>query len=440
MSLAKLSAGDGYAYLTRQVAAADDTNRGYGTLGAYYEEKGEAPGVWLGSGLGSCPSIVPGIPLLAAGSRVSEAQMTALFGEGRHPDADLIEDRLRSSGLRDRDLDRATRLGQKYPIHDTPNVFRERLAAAYRDHNQRFELPPGAPIHPEIRARLRTGLATQMFTEEHHRPPSDTRELSGFLARASRPAPVAVAGYDLTFSPVKSVSTLWAIAPLADSDVIAACHKEAVENAIAWLEKTACFTRRGAHGVAQVETTGFLAAAFTHRDSRAGDPDLHTHVAISNKVCTPDGQWLALDGRALYKNKVAASERYNTRLEALLVERLGVRFAERGDGPAGKRSVREIVGIDGADGKLPRMRSSRRTDIESALAELTSTFQREHGRPATTVETLALAQQATLATRDPKHASRSVANDSGTGQVSKVWLGRHRPTGAPVVALKMKNA
>jgi hypothetical protein len=32
-----------------------------------------------------------------------------------------------------------------------------------------------------------------------------------------------------------------------------------------------------------------VAAAFTHRDSRAGDPDLHTHVAVANKVQTLDG-------------------------------------------------------------------------------------------------------------------------------------------------------
>lgn len=44
MSLHKLSAGSGYTYLTRQVAVADDTARGRGSLGAYYAERGEAPG------------------------------------------------------------------------------------------------------------------------------------------------------------------------------------------------------------------------------------------------------------------------------------------------------------------------------------------------------------------------------------------------------------
>ena len=96
---------------------------------------------------------------------------------------------------------------------------------------------------------------------------------------------------------------------------------------------------------------GLLAVAFTHRDSRAGDPDLHTHVAISNKVQTTGGRWLALDGRPLHRAAVAASERYNTRLEAMLTARLGLRFADRPD-ESGKRPVREIVGVDPALGPV----------------------------------------------------------------------------------------
>ena len=60
---------------------------------------------------------------------------------------------------------------------------------------------------------------------------------------------------------------------------------------------------------------GLVGAAFTHRDSRAGDPDLHTHVAVANKVQTLDGRWLSIDGRVLFKATVAASETYNTALE-----------------------------------------------------------------------------------------------------------------------------
>jgi hypothetical protein len=91
MSLHKLTAGDGYTYLTRQVAAADATNRGYSDLAAYYSEKGEAPGVWLGAGLS-------GLPNFPVGVHVTEAQMKALFGEGRHPNAGVIEQAARAAG------------------------------------------------------------------------------------------------------------------------------------------------------------------------------------------------------------------------------------------------------------------------------------------------------------------------------------------------------
>ena len=74
---------------------------------------------------------------------------------------------------------------------------------------------------------------------------------------------------------------------------------------------------------------GLVAAVFTHRDSRAGDPDLHTHAAVANKVQTHDGRWLSIDGRVLFKAKVAASETYNTSLEQHLRDALGVRFAAR---------------------------------------------------------------------------------------------------------------
>src|ERR1700712_1405689 len=81
MSLHKLTAGDGYTYLTRQVAAHDATERGYSSLGDYYAGKGESPGVWAGGGLAS----------LGLDGQVTEQQMKNLFGAGLHPDADRIE-------------------------------------------------------------------------------------------------------------------------------------------------------------------------------------------------------------------------------------------------------------------------------------------------------------------------------------------------------------
>src|SRR5680860_1843661 len=78
MSIHKLTAGSGYDYLTRQVAALDATDKGHVGLANYYTEKGETPGVWVGSGMA-------GIGGLAAGDVVTADQMQALFGSGHHP-------------------------------------------------------------------------------------------------------------------------------------------------------------------------------------------------------------------------------------------------------------------------------------------------------------------------------------------------------------------
>jgi hypothetical protein len=43
MSLHKLTAGSGYDYLTRQVAALDATDKGRIGLASYYTERGESP-------------------------------------------------------------------------------------------------------------------------------------------------------------------------------------------------------------------------------------------------------------------------------------------------------------------------------------------------------------------------------------------------------------
>jgi conjugative relaxase-like TrwC/TraI family protein len=213
----------------------------------------------------------------------------------------------------------------------------------------------------------------------------------------------SVAGFDLTFSPVKSVSTLWAVAPPDVARQITMAHNAAVLDALDFLESHAIFTREGAGGARQVETHGLLAAAFLHRDSRAGDPDLHTHVAVANKVQTREGKWLSLYGTILHEHVVAASEAYNSALEAHLRQHLGVEFVDV-PRPGGKRPVREIVGVDPA---LMKRWSSRRTHIEQRVDELADEFIGGHGRRPNSKEQIALAQRANLETREAKHEPRS---------------------------------
>ena len=91
-----------------------------------------------------------------------------------------------------------------------------------------------------------------------------------------------VAAFDLTFSAPKSVSVLFAIADERTSAALLDAHRHAVAAAFAYVEREACFTRRGRNGVDRVRGDGFLAAAYRHRLSRAGDPQLHTHVVVAN--------------------------------------------------------------------------------------------------------------------------------------------------------------
>src|SRR4051794_6802595 len=176
MTVHKLTAGDGYVYLTRQVAAQDATERGPGSLGDYYSEKGEAAGVWLGRGLA-------GVPDFPVGAQVTEAQMVALFGQGRHPNAEQIERAARLAGTGPLKIEQASRLGSPYLVFERANEFRRRCAEAFNNHNIASGMEAVTPVPEEDRARIRTDVATAMFAESYGRPPLDARELSGHLAR-----------------------------------------------------------------------------------------------------------------------------------------------------------------------------------------------------------------------------------------------------------------
>ncbi len=418
MGIHKLTAGDGYLYLIRQTAAHDASVRGRQSLGDYYTEKGETSGRWMGRGLpGLSESAaritgsdqLPDVWTVAHGSEVTEDQMKSLFGLGWHPNADKIMLSVGALGTPKAAAVDAATLGRPFIINDASTELQRRLAVAFRDHNLSIGEHWNAPIADHLRAQMKTDIGRELFYAEYGREPLDARELTGFVARQSREQTTSVAGYDLTFTPVKSVSVLWALAPLDVASAIESCHDQAVADALDFLQDNAAFTRMGAGGIAQLDTEGFLAAAFTHRDSRAGDPNLHTHVAVSNKVRTRDAQgfpvWMALDGRTLFKHVVAASELYNTRIEGYLNERLAVSFEDRPTAE-GKRPIREIAGISP---ELADQFSSRRAAITARFAELAKQFLVDHGREPTTPEAIALSQQATLETRAAKHEPRSLA-------------------------------
>jgi conjugative relaxase-like TrwC/TraI family protein len=379
MTLHKLTAGDGYLYLTRQVAGGDvPRERGQDATG-YYTAQGNPPGAWMGSGC----------EVLGLSGEVSEPQMQALFGVGQHPDAeriirDYLHDHVRP-GMTEAELDsvlaqarKAAQLGRPFPAYRRLEPFEDRVIMRL------------AVISQE------TGRAA---TE------AEVRRVQREEARRSRHA---VAGFDLVFTPVKSVSVLWGLdtRDWVRSEIEAA-HRMARDSAIELLEEHAAFTRTGSSGQAQIETHGLTAAVFDHADSRCGDPDLHSHVAVSTKVLGVDGVWRALDARALYRIGVAASEHYNTVLEAEVVRRLGVEFAPRADTEGSREPVREIAGIDP---RILEHYSNRRSAITARYRELVREYWAAHGREPSLPVAQKLAQQATLETRDGKKPLRPWAD------------------------------
>ena len=135
MSMHKLTAGSGYDYLTRQVAALDATEKGHTGLASYYTERGETPGVWIGSGL-------DGIDRLAAGDPVTAEQMRALFGCGLHPLAQLRQQQLEGPDLTTRDFQEVTQLGAPFKIFDGDvSLFRLEVAKRIAAINTAAGLP-----------------------------------------------------------------------------------------------------------------------------------------------------------------------------------------------------------------------------------------------------------------------------------------------------------
>ena len=147
MSIHKLTAGSGYDYLTRQVAALDATEKGHTGLASYYAERGETPGAWIGSGLDGIDGLAPGDPVTAEQTR-------ALFGCGLHPLAELRQQQLEGPDLTTQDFQNVARLGAPFKIVDNDlRPFRVEVAKRIAVLNTAIGWPADASIAAADRAR-----------------------------------------------------------------------------------------------------------------------------------------------------------------------------------------------------------------------------------------------------------------------------------------------
>jgi conjugative relaxase-like TrwC/TraI family protein len=332
VSMRVMSAGDGYKYLLRTVAAGDGQRSLSTPLTRYYNAKGTPAGRWMGSGLSGL-----GSGSIVEGAEVTEAQLQRLIGRGRDP------------------VDGAP-LGRAYPEYQRPAD----------------PAPPGSAQATVARRR-------------------------------------AVAGYDFTFSIPKSASVLWGVADAATQERIAQAHHAAVSEVVAYMERGVAATRTGTAAydgaVAQIDVTGLIATAFDHFDSRAGDPHLHTHVVISNKVQTVlDGKWRSLDGRPMHAAVVALSELHESLFADALTRSLGVRWEMRERG----RDRHPSLSISWVPEALVAEFSSRSRHIDVATDALIAAYLDQHGSRPGPVTIMKLRAQATLSTRPAKEV-RSLA-------------------------------
>ncbi|MBD8104753.1 relaxase domain-containing protein [Plantibacter sp. CFBP 8775] len=394
-----MSAGDGYTYYTSSVATGDIERTPGTELTDYYTADGNPPGVWIGGGRG----------LLGATGEVTEAQMHALFGEGLHPNADAITADMRAAGAKESEIAAAIRLGRRYYAYE---VKGGKLNTAVQAGYAEFERLNGREPDRDERRQVRMREGAIAFRDHYGRQPADVEELGRFVTAAMKPGQHAVAGFDLTFSAPKSVSILWALGDKTTAAAVERAHEAARDDALAYLEGNALMTRVGVNGVAQMETEGgLIAAAFRHYDSRTGDPQLHDHVTVANKVKGVDGKWRTIDSRLLHRMAVVGSEEYNARLFDHLATELGIEAAAR-IATEGKRPVMEIAGIPGT---LIDQFSGRRTSIKRAVKQLEKAYRKEHGRAPDAAARIKLAQQATLDTRPVKKPARALS------ELRKLW-------------------
>jgi len=222
----------------------------------------------------------------------------------------------------------------------------------------------------------------------------------GSAPRSGKRTPVA--GFDLTFSPSKSVSVAWAMADEGTKAIIYQAHLDAISETLAYAERNVLRSRSGTDGVSEEEIIGVVAASFTHWTSRSGTPQLHNHVVVWNRArSTADGKWRTLDSRSIFRHTVAMSEMHQRVLSTILTERLGYGWTPR----ARKHSAVPKLEITGISTEMIATFSKRTAAIESANVDLIASFEADHGRAPTSVEVLRLRQWATLATRPAKQHS-----------------------------------
>jgi hypothetical protein len=284
----------------------------------------------------------------------------------------------------------------------------------------------------------RETAAVTAFLAAH--PYASAVEVAEVRAAERGKDPQTVPYFDLTVSTVKSVSVLHAsyrvsarkarergdedqaAALDARADEIEDALMESAREAVGWLERHATYTRTGHHSARTGEWRdgdGLVASLFPHHLSRDGDPQLHVHVAIWNRVQRADGadrKWRTLDSRNLHNQRLGVAPVADRILETRL-SALGYAMVPRADGNGAE--------VGGVSQDVMDLFSSRAVAVTGELKRLAREYEDKHGKPPSRRTLWLLHQQAGQNTRRSKsQARRTIAGQTGAAE----------PTGAQRLA------
>ena len=355
-AIASIATGHDPAYYTRQA----------GKGPAYYSSaagKGgmEPEGTWTGAG---CPEL--GLPV---GSAVSPDVFVSLFGEHRDP----------------RDGSRLGRAMSQY--RDWRPAFAAACAAEPEATAERL-----AELKDAAKAQVRQ--AVQYFDTTFSPSKSITLLHASFMANVNMSmdrGDLQAAGY-------------WAMA----ADDVWTCISQGNQAMLGYLQEHAGYTRAGYHhggadtGVSSgrwEDAHEWVIGSFRQHTSRAGDPQLHIHNVILNKVRRErDGAWRTLDGKALYRERAAASAQGALVMENALTNALGVEWVRRDDGHG-----REIKGV--TQNLMDEFSKRTRQEIASVLGRLIDAYRVRHGHDPDARALGSLRLKANKLSRDAKDES-----------------------------------
>src|ERR1700722_18279789 len=204
--------------------------------------------------------------------------------------------------------------------------------------------------------------------------PKDGREIRAVGGDGTR-----VAGIDMSFSPPKDVSALWAASSPDYRERIEAAHKDAVTSAMGHLERDVELVRVRESGELKWQTAkGVLAAKFMHNASRltatqekdgVPDPQLHTHVVVLAAELRA-GKFASVDSRQVFLNARENGAWYRSVL-AQNLQQLGVQV-EPGTG-----KDERYFEVKGIPKELAERWSTRTSQIRQAGRDFRTQYGRE---------------------------------------------------------------